>query len=109
METILGDRFVFKLTDEAKIRQAREIVDKQLPKRVAGKVVVTPQPYNKPWHFHLAPASVEFSYLTDAQCDAAIHYLEDHLREIGISILPSFKWCPLSSRLVRELPPPSNH
>lgn len=107
METILGDRFVFKLVDEAKIKQARDILEKQLPKRIAGKVVVAPRAYNKPWHFHLDPASVEFSYLTDAACDGAIHYLEDHLADIGTKILPQFTWCPLSSRLVRELPPPA--
>ena len=105
IDTILGDRFVFKLTDPARIREAREILEKKLPKRVSGRVVTAPQPYNRPWHFHLDPATVEFSYLTDDRCDAAIHYLEDHIAEIGKRVLPDAQWCPLSSRLVRELFP----
>ena len=105
MDTILGDRFVFKLTDPARIRQAREILERKLPKRVTGRIVSTAQPYNKPWHFHLDPATIEFSYLTDDRCDAAIHYIEDHLTQVGERVLPGAHWCPLSSRLVRELVP----
>lgn len=107
METILGDRFVFKLIDPNRIRQAREILDKKLPKRVVGQIVTTPEPYNKPWRFHLDPATVQFSYLTDDDCDGAIHYIEDHLEDVGQRILPRGRWCPLSSRLVQELLPAS--
>ncbi len=105
METILGDRFVFKLVDAARIRQARDILDRKLPKRVSGRIIPRPQAYNRPWHFHLDPATIEFSYLTDDRCDAAIHYVEDHLAEIGEGVLPQQRWCPLSSRLTRELLP----
>lgn len=105
METILGDRFVFKLEDEGRIRQARDILARQLPKRVIGRIVPAAQAYNRPWHFHLDPHTIEFAYLTDESCDAAIHYVEDHLSEIGERLLPQNRWCPLSSRLVRELFP----
>ncbi len=105
MDTLLGDRFVFKLVNPTRIRQAREILDKKLPKRIVGRVVTSPQPYNKPWHFHLDPATVEFSYLTDPSCDAAIAYIEEHLLEVGDRLLPQGRWCPLSSHLLRELLP----
>ena len=105
IETILGDRFVFKLIDPGRIRQAREILEKKLPKRMVGIIVPTPQPYNKPWRFHVDPASVGFSYLTDDRCDGAIHYIEEHLAEVGQAILPENRWCPSSSRLTRELLP----
>jgi hypothetical protein len=104
-ETILGDRFVFKLADAERIRQAREILEKKLPKRVIGQIVAEPQPYNRPWHFHLDPRTVTFAYLTDESCDGAIHYVEDHLSDVGERILPQNRWCPASSRLMRELFP----
>lgn len=103
MDTLLGDRFIFKLVDAGRIKDAREIIEKKLPKRVVGIVVKTAQPYNRPWHFHFDPKSIGFSYLTDESCDAAIQYLEDHLHEIGDRVLPQSRWCPASSRLVREV------
>lgn len=103
MDTLLGDRFIFKLVDAGRIKEAREIVEKKLPKRVVGIVVKSAQPYNRPWRFHLDPKSIGFSYLTDERCDAAIQYLEDHLQEIGDRVLPQSRWCPASSRLVREV------
>lgn len=105
METILGDRFVFKLTDATRIKQAREIIDKKLPKRVVGRIAPKAEPYNRPWHFVLDPASVEFTYMTDPECDAAVQYVEEHLQDIPERFLPNSRWCPLSARLVRELLP----
>ncbi len=108
MDTLLGDRFIFKLVDAGRIKEAREIIEKKLPKRVVGLVVKTAQPYNRPWRFHLDPKSIGFSYLTDESCDGAIQYLEDHLQELGDRLLPQSRWCPASSRLVREVTAPDS-
>jgi hypothetical protein len=105
--TLPGDTFIFKLTDLEKISEAREILAKKYDKHVVGTVVPTPQPYNKPWRYHLDPRSISFAMLTDPRCDGAIRYLDDRLSEVGRTILPTYKWCPASSQLVRELPDPS--
>ncbi|GKS59765.1 hypothetical protein YTPLAS18_32920 [Nitrospira sp.] len=44
METLLGDRFVFKLTDPVRIREARDTLERKLAKRVSGRIVTSPQP-----------------------------------------------------------------
>jgi hypothetical protein len=99
-----GDTFIIKLTDPEKISEARDILAKKYDKHIVGTVVPTPQPYNKPWRYHLDPRSISFALLTDPRCDGAIRYLEDKLSEVGKTILPDYKWCPVSSQLLRELP-----
>lgn len=67
------DTFVFKLTDSAKIQQARNILSGVETETVGvmGKVVKTPAFYNTPWKYQLAPNSVSFFGMAVEVCDAA--------------------------------------
>ncbi|MFD7630558.1 calmodulin-binding protein [Streptomyces sp. NPDC059851] len=102
------DTFVIKLTDPAKVRQARDILRGVDTENVGvmGTIVKTPAAYNKPWKYHLDPNSVAFFGMAMEVCDASIAYVDDHLDEVGGALLPRSTWCPWQSKLTRELPRP---
>ncbi len=104
-ETLPGDRMIFKLTDADRIKEARDILSKNLQKHVTGTIVKAPRPYTKPWSFHLDPRSITFNIITEQTCDGAIRFVEEQLGSVGKTILLDFHWCPSSSRLTREVPP----
>lgn len=52
--------FVFKLVDASTIKEAREILAKQLRVHVMGTLDKSPVSYNTPWHFHLRPETISF-------------------------------------------------
>lgn len=97
--------FVFELTDEAKIAEARAILSAPDSSRVhvQGTVVRGRVPYNPAWSFHLDPDSIGFFEMQIEVCDANVTYVEEHLDEVGGSTLPKSFWCPWSSRLTREV------
>lgn len=102
------DKFVFKLTDPARIQQARDIlsgVDTE-NRSVMGTVVKTPASYNQPWKYQLAPDSVKFFSMAMEVCDASISYVNNHLSEVGGALLPKSTWCPWQSKLTREVTAP---
>ena len=97
--------FIFKLTDPARIQEARDILNgkqKNQP-HVTGLIVRRPVSYNPPWHYYLKPSSISFSDASIEVCDASIGYVEEHLHEVGGSFLPGNRWCPWGSRLVKEV------
>ncbi|WP_329577172.1 calmodulin-binding protein [Kitasatospora sp. NBC_01250] len=99
--------FVFKLTDQGKIQQARNILAGTETERtqVIGKVVKTPAPYNKPWKYQLDPDSVSFFGMAVEACDSNMVYLGQHLNEVGGAFLPGSTWCDWGSKLTREVTP----
>jgi hypothetical protein len=99
------ETFFIRLTDPARIAEARAIVSGKETTRVAvaGVVVTKPAAYNQPWHFHLAPESISFFEQAIEVCDATTSYVEAHLDEVGGAFLPGNNWCPWSSRVIREL------
>ena len=100
------DEFVIKLTDPDRIAQARRILaGEEPPLHVSGRIVRGRVRYNRPWHFRLAPSSIEFFELAVEVCDAGIGYVEEHRRAIGTDFLPGRQWCPWGSRLLREITP----
>ena len=100
------DEFVIKLKDPARIAQARRILaGEEPPLHVLGRIVRGRVRYNRPWHFRLAPSSIEFFELAIEVCDAGIGYVEEHRRAIGTDFLPGRQWCPWGSRLLREITP----
>ncbi|GAA2847666.1 hypothetical protein GCM10010517_04770 [Streptosporangium fragile] len=104
----LPERVVFKLTDPARIQEARDILSGTQADRthVLGRIVKRPVPYNPGWDFHLDPASISFFQVAIEVCDARPQYVEDHLDEVGGAFLPGAIWCPWGSRLLREVPAP---
>lgn len=98
--------FVIKLTDPARISEARDILDGGPDQGVMGIIVTQPAPYNPDWSYHLDPASISFFEFAIEVCDASMTYVEEHLDEVGSSFLPDNRWCPWSSELVREVPAP---
>ncbi|MCI0389263.1 MAG: hypothetical protein MOB07_10945 [Acidobacteria bacterium] len=98
------ETFIIKLTDPAKIKTARDIlsgVEKNVI-GVSGTIDKSPACYNQPWSFHLDPASIAFFGVAAEVCDASLSSVEDGLANIG----PGTRWCPWTSRLLREIPKP---
>jgi Big-like domain-containing protein len=92
--------FTIKLTDPQTIQEARNIIATGAPKMVIGTIVKQPVYYNSPWSYHLDPKSIGFAEFAVELCDANMNYLEANL-DVAYS-----DWCPWSSRLVKEIPPP---
>jgi hypothetical protein len=105
---VTGSTAVFKLTDPVKIQHARDLVNGTTTDRaqVIGTITKSTAPYNPQWSFHYVPETVDFFDLAVEVCDATIPYVEEHLDEAGGAFLPDLRWCPWSSRLVREVPAP---
>ncbi|PWI45188.1 calmodulin-binding protein [Streptomyces sp. ICBB 8177] len=108
MTDITGQPFVIKLTDSARIEEARRILRGEEPDRlhVLGRIIKRRESYNRRWSFVLDPDTVSFFEVAIEVCDATTPYVEDHLDEAGGPFLPGLYWCPWTSRLVRELPSP---
>ncbi|GAA3115523.1 calmodulin-binding protein [Streptosporangium carneum] len=103
-----NDKFVFKLTDPAKIQHARDLLSGATTDRpsVIGTIVVGTAAYNPNWSYHYNPTTVDFFDVATEVCDAGIDYVEEHLSEVGGAFLPGNTWCPWSSQLVREVSAP---
>jgi uncharacterized protein (TIGR03437 family) len=99
------ETFVIRLTEIEKIRHARNLVSRRTSNMtsVIGKIVKSPVVYNKPWSYHVDPASIGFFESAIEVCDGAIKYIEEHLSEVGGDLLPGNTWCPWGSRLIKEL------
>lgn len=94
------EKFIFKLTDSARIEEARDILRTGAPKLVGGIIIKQPVYYNPPWSFHFDPTTIFFADLATEVCDSTIQGVEDHLDAAYT------RWCPLGSRLLREVAPP---
>lgn len=103
------DVFIIELTDPDKIETARTLVNEYqtLQLHVGGTVVKEPADYNKPWQFHLDPASIYFFEMATGVCDATTSYVETHLDEAGGAFLPNLNWCPWTSKVVAEVKSPA--
>ena len=99
------EHFTFKLTDPARIAEARKILsDKNDMRRsVEGTIVQQRVAYNPRWSFYLDAPTIAFFAMAIEVCDANVTYVEAHLDEIGGSTLPKSFWCPWSSRITAEV------
>lgn len=102
-----GAPFVIKLTKEADIQHARDLVSGTTSERphVMGRIRKQQVPYNSKWSFHIDPETISFFEVAIEVCDATTQYLEDHLDEACGAFLPGCYWCPWSSRLTEEVKP----
>ncbi len=107
--TATGGSFVIRLTDPARIQEARNIVAGTQTDRVSvsGIIVKAPAAYNPEWNFHLDPNSIEFFSMAIEVCDGALTYVDEHREEVGGALLPNNRWCPWSSRVQSEITDPS--
>ncbi len=95
-----GDSFVLKLTDEAQIDHARDVVrgiEQQLI-HVGALTLGGPVPWNPGWQFHIPPDSVYFFENSIEVCDASI-------RAVDQGGPPAGNWCPWTSEIFGELLP----
>ena len=99
------EQFTFKLTDSARIAEARKILTDRTDMRrsVEGTIIQHKAAYNPRWSFYLDPPSIAFFEMAIEVCEANVTYMEAHLDEIGGSTLPKSFWCPWSSRLTAEV------
>ncbi|KAL7330360.1 hypothetical protein PS15p_205324 [Mucor circinelloides] len=97
--------FVFELTDDAKIAQARRILSGEETNdiHVMGRIIKRSQPYNPAWSYHLDPNTIQFFMHAIEICDASVSYVEDHLDEACGAFLPGCFFCPWTSKLIREI------
>ncbi len=103
------EEFVFKLTDDARIAEARRILrgEETEETHVIGRIIKRAVPYNPGWSYHLDPATVSFFAMAIEVCDARPTYVEDHLDEACGAFLPGCYWCPWTSTLTREVDGPT--
>ncbi|MFE7595043.1 calmodulin [Kitasatospora sp. NPDC057512] len=100
------DEFIFRLDDDEKIRQARDILSgaETSEVHVQGLVVAEKADHNPDWNFHLDPGSVTFFKEADVDCDASAHYVAMNLDDVGEEgFLPGRVWAPSRSKITREL------
>ncbi|MEU6558725.1 BP74-related protein [Nocardia nova] len=100
-----GKEFVFRLTDEQRIAEARKIISGEQTDAVhiMGRIRKNRVDYNPNWSFHLDPETIHFFEMAIEVCDSEIEYLEDHLDEACGAFLPGCHWCPWASKLTREI------
>eukprot|EP01133_Synstelium_polycarpum_P009278 gene9278-10881_t len=72
---------------------------------VMDKIIKSPRMNNWEWNYHLEPPSITFFSMATEVCDASIAHVDEHLAEVGGALLPSNRWCPWSSRVIREVHP----
>ncbi|KAI8642100.1 hypothetical protein BD408DRAFT_417079 [Parasitella parasitica] len=104
-KTYESQEFVFQLTDDAKIAEARRILSGEETNsvHVMGRIIKRPAPYNPRFDFYLDPATVTFFLHAIEVCDASLSYVNDHLDEACGAFLPGCFYCPWTSRLTREI------
>jgi Big-like domain-containing protein len=95
------ETFVFKLTDPAKIQQARNLLATGQSKIVIGTIIKQPVYYNPGWSFHFDPKTIGFADFAIELCDASMLLIERDLDNAWP------QWCPWSTELVREIAPPA--
>lgn len=100
-----GNEFVIKLTDDAKIAEARKILSGEETERVhvLGRIIKRTESYNPHYDFHLNPDTISFFDHAIEVCDATLTYVNDHLDEVCGAFLPGCFYCPWSSKLTREV------
>lgn len=100
-----GVEFIFELTDENRIAEARKIISGEETGRihVHGRIIKRRQPYNPRFNYYLDPQTIDFFDQAIEVCDADMTYVEDHLDEAGGAFLPGSHWCPWSSKVSREV------
>ena len=104
-ETYGDGEFVFKLTNDDRIAEARKILSGEETEKVhvLGRIVKTRQSYNPRYDFSFDPDTINFFYQAIEVCDASLMYVEDHLDEACGAFLPGCFFCPWSSKLTKEV------
>ena len=93
-----GDSFVLKLTEQAKIDHARNVVRGTEQERIHVGATSTggPVAWNPGWQFHIPPDSVYFFDQSIEICDASIAAVDQ-------GGPPAGNWCPWTSEVFGEL------
>lgn len=95
------ETFVFKLTDPARIQEARNILASGQQRIIAGTIIKQPVYYNAAWSFHYDPKTIHFADLTTEVCDSSIRNIENNLD----AAYP--QWCPWNTHLISEIAAPT--
>ncbi|MBU3913689.1 MAG: hypothetical protein KKE50_06370 [Nanoarchaeota archaeon] len=102
---IIPETFVFKLTNQSKIEEARKILNGTITDKthVGGDIIKSFVSYNSPWSFYFNETSISFFENAIEVCDANPLYIEQHLSEVGGAFLPNNHWCPWESIIIEEV------
>ena len=99
-----GDNFVIKLTDPAKIQNARDQLNNVVPKlSITGLIIKSTVDYNPNYSYHYDPDTIDFFEYAMEVCDATFAYTEDNLADAGGAFLPGLRLCPWNSLLLEEV------
>jgi uncharacterized protein (TIGR03437 family) len=102
-----GSSIIVRVDQAAAIARAREaLAGRSGPVIMTGKIVPVPAFDNPGWNFHVDPITVEFVDSAAEVCDSSIAGVERALNEVGGSVLPDFRWCLWSTKVLAELPIP---
>ena len=98
--------FVIKLTDPAKIQNARDQLNNVVPQlSITGLIIKSTVNYNPNYSYHYDPDTIDFFEYAMEVCDATFNYTEENLADAGGAFLPGLRLCPWSSLLVEEVFP----
>ncbi len=104
-----GDSLVVRIVQPAAIQKARAILAGSSPPAImTGKLVLAPAFYNPKWHFHVDPLTIAFADAAIEVCDSSIRGIEQALPDVGGSLLPGLRWCPWTTKVLAEIPTPSD-
>jgi hypothetical protein len=96
--------FVIKLTDPAKIQNARDQINGVVPKlSITGLIIKSTADYNPNYSYHFDPDTIDFFEVAVEVCDATFDYTEDNLADAGGAFLPGLQLCPWNSLLLEEI------
>lgn len=106
-----GDSVVVRIVNDAAKQKARDILAGRSRSAImVGNVVAAPAFYNPGWDFHVDPVSIEFFDTAREACDSSISGVETALKMnvLGGAALPDFQWCPWTTNVLAEVPPPDD-
>lgn len=91
--SVVGERFVVRLTDPETIRLAEENMQGRNQRFPAGPLRPGNGGFNTPWSWHLDPASTRFVEVAIELCDGRPSYVETHQADY-----PTY--CPWGARVI---------
>jgi len=101
---VVRNYFVIKLTDPAKIQNARDQLNNIVPQlSITGLIIKSTADYNPNYSYHYDPDTIDFFEYAMEVCDATFNYTEENLADAGGAFLPGLRLGPWGRLLVEEV------
>lgn len=96
-----SDSFAVRVTEQADYDRLLARMQSGTPGVINGRVAAGNGGFNRPWSWHLVPASIEVPDLSVELCDGTPSYVEAHLDEWMRTVK---NYCPWGARVVAVKP-----